>query len=57
LTNNKRFDKIPSQEREKDMMLTFADYMLLVGYISVAAFASYCAHVVGQSVRGYLDEI
>ncbi len=39
------------------MMLTFADYTLLVGYISVAAFASYCAHVVGQAVRGYLDEI
>jgi len=40
-----------------EMVLTFADYTLLVGYISVAAFASYSAHVVGQAIRGYLDGI
>jgi hypothetical protein len=49
--------RIETPEREKDMMLTFDDYLLLVGYIPVAAFASYSAHVVTQAIRGYLDEI
>ena len=39
------------------MMLTFADYTLLVGYVSVAAFASYAAHEVARAVQAYLDEI
>jgi hypothetical protein len=39
------------------MMLTFADYTLLVGYLSVAAFASYASSEVAKAIRTYLDEI
>jgi len=39
------------------MMLTFADYTLLVGYLSVAAFASYASGEVAKAIRAYLDEI
>jgi hypothetical protein len=38
------------------MMLTFADYTLLVGYISVAAFASYASSETTKAIRAYLDE-
>jgi Zn-dependent membrane protease YugP len=38
------------------MMLTFADYTLLVGYISVAAFASYAAHEVAHAIQSYLND-
>jgi hypothetical protein len=50
-------DRIATQEREKDMMLTFTDYTLLVGYLSVAAFASYASSEVTKAIRTYLDEI
>ena len=39
------------------MYLTFNDYTLLVAYVSVAAFASYATHEVGNAIRAYLDEI
>jgi hypothetical protein len=39
------------------MVLTFGDYLLVTACISVAAFASYSAHVVAQAIRGYLDDI
>ena len=48
-------DRIATPEREKTMMLTFDDYVLLVGYVSVAAFASYAAHEVAGAIRSYLD--
>jgi hypothetical protein len=38
-----------------EMFLTFADYTLLVGYVSVAAFASYATHEVANAIRSYLD--
>lgn len=38
------------------MYLTFNDYMLLVGYLSVAAFASYATHEVGNAIRAYLND-
>lgn len=38
------------------MMLTFNDYMLLVGYVSVAAWCSYAAHEVSNAIRCYLYE-
>jgi hypothetical protein len=38
------------------MVLTFNDYMLLVGYVSVAAFASYAANEVSGAIRAYLDD-
>jgi hypothetical protein len=37
------------------MYLSFIDYMLLVGYVSVAAFASYATHEVSNAIRSYLD--
>ena len=37
------------------MYLTFNDYMLLFGYVSVAAFASYATHEVAGAIRTYLD--
>jgi hypothetical protein len=39
------------------MYLTFNDYMLLVAYVSVAAFVSYATHEVSNAIRAYLDEI
>lgn len=48
--------RIAIQERETKMMLTFADYTLLVGYLSVAAFASYATHEVSGAIRAYLDD-
>ena len=39
----------------KKIMLTFNDYVLLVGYVSVAAFASYATHEVAGAIRTYLD--
>jgi hypothetical protein len=56
LTTFANDDRIATQEREKKMMLTFADYTLLVGYLSVAAFASYAAHEVSGAIRAYLDD-
>ena len=38
------------------MYLTFNDYMLLVVYVSVAAFASYAAHEVAGAIGSYLDD-
>ena len=35
--------------------MTFNDYLLLTGYISVAAFASYATHEVANAIRSYLD--
>jgi len=57
LTTFANDDIIPTPEREKTMMLTFADYTLLVGYLSVAAFASYASSEVAKAIRTYLDEI
>ncbi len=39
------------------MMLTTNDYLMVIACVSVAAFASYSAHVVAQAIRGYLDDI
>jgi hypothetical protein len=38
------------------MYLTFNDYMLLVGYVSVAAFVSYATHEVTKAIRAYLND-
>jgi hypothetical protein len=38
------------------MYLTFNDYMLLIGYISVAAFASYATHEVANAINSYLND-
>ena len=43
------------REKENKMYLTFNDYVLLVGYVSVAAFASYATHEVAGAIRSYLD--
>jgi hypothetical protein len=39
------------------MVLTFTDYTLLVGYLSVAAFASYASSEVTKAIRAYLDDL
>ena len=44
-----------NREKENKMYLTFNDYMLLFGYVSVAAFASYATHEVAGAIRTYLD--
>ena len=35
--------------------MTFNDYVLLIGYVSVAAFVSYVTHEVSNAIRSYLD--
>lgn len=47
---------IEYSHKENKMYLTFNDYMLLVGYVSVAAFASYASHEVTKAIRAYLND-
>jgi len=47
---------IEYSHKENKMYLTFNDYLLLVGYVSVAAFASYATHEVGNAIRAYLND-